>query len=208
MLIKDINGLPEEVGKSIPLDEKVYWNGKPNWRSFGYHSFGLKYFSIYFFVSALYAVSQIDSSFSFGAFFIKYTPYLISGILAGNILLLLAYISARHTCYVITQKRIVIRTGVALVFLLNMPFKNILSIDMKALARGRGNVIFKVQSKKRIPYLSCWPSVKSGSFLEPIPAFRSIRDIEKVGQIISEIAISNREENAVKVEKVSSGAAA
>jgi hypothetical protein len=204
----EIDRLPDEVGKSIPLGEKIYWNGKPNWKSFGYHAFGVKYFSIYFFVCALYSVSQIDSSFSFGAFFIKYAPYLISGILAGMILLFLAYLSARHTCYVITEKRIVIRTGVALVFLLNMPLKNILSIDMKALTKGQGNVIFKVQSKKRIPYLSCWPSVKSGSFLEPIPAFRSIRDIEKIGKLISEIAILNREENATKVETETSGAVA
>ena len=203
-----INRLPDEVGKSIPSGEKIFWNGKPNWKSFGYHAFGVKYFSIYFFVCALYAVSQIDAIFSFGAFFTKFIPYLISGILAGTILLLLSYFSARHTCYVITEKRIVIRTGVALVFLLNMPFKNILSIDMKTLAQGRGNVIFKVQSKKRIPYLSCWPSVKSGSFFEPIPAFRSIRDIEKIGQIISEIAILTNEENITKAQKETSGAVA
>jgi hypothetical protein len=208
MVTNEINRLPDEVGKAIPLEEKIYWTGKPNWKSFGYHAFGIKYFLIYFFVCALYAVSQIESSFSFERLLINYTPYLVSGTLAAMIIFLLAYFSARHTCYVITEKRIVIRTGVALVFLLNMPFKNILSIDMKVLAQGRGNLTFKVRSKKRIPFFSCWPSVKAGVFLEPVPAFRSIMDIEKVGQTISEIALLNREENNPKIEKENSGAAA
>jgi hypothetical protein len=208
MAIEEINGLPEEVGKSIPSGETICWVGKPDWKSFGYHAFGVKYFLIYFFVCGLYTVSQIEPTFSLKEFLISYTPYLISGIFAAMILLFLAYFAARHTCYVITEKRVVIRTGVALVFLLNMPFKNILSIDTKALAQGRGNVIFKVQSKKRIPYLSCWPSVKVGNFLEPIPAFRSIVDMEEVGRIISEIAILNFEETVGDVEKENSGAAA
>jgi hypothetical protein len=197
-----------KLGSLYLWKKKICWVGRPDWKSFGYHAFGLKYFLIYFFICAFYAVSQIESTFSFGELFIKYNPYLLSGTFAGAIVLLLAYIAARHTCYVITEKRIVIRTGVALVFLLNMPFKNILSIDTKPLAKGRGNVIFKVQSKKRIPYLSCWPSVKVGNFLEPIPAFRSIMALEKVGQIISETAILNHEENVGKVEKENSGAAA
>jgi hypothetical protein len=50
MMVKEINGLPEEVGKSIPSEEKIYWVGKPNWKSFSYQAFGIRYLLIYFFI--------------------------------------------------------------------------------------------------------------------------------------------------------------
>ena len=203
-----LDRLPKEFGKSIPSEEKICWDGSPDWRSFGYQVFGIKYLFIYFIVTALYAVSQIESSFSFSAFSINYLPYFLSGVFAGSILLVLAYVAARHTYYVITERRIVIRTGVALVFLLNVPFKNILSIDKQVLARGRGNIAFKAKSKKRIPYFSCWPSVRSGSFVEPVPAFRSITDIEHVGKIVANIASENPLEDEKIPTKESVGAVA
>ena len=202
------DGLPDEVGKSIPDSEEILWYGKPNWKSFGYQAFGVKYLLFYFFITAFYAVSQTNPAFSFGAFLTQYVPFLISGFFAGLILFLLSYIAARHTCYVITEKRIVIRTGVALVFLLNVPFKNILSIDKKILSKGIGDLCFQAQSKKRIPYLSCWPSLRSTSFLEPIPAFRSISDVEEIGNLVGEIAKQNREQKPINVKSVRPGVAA
>ena len=64
MLVKEIKGLPEEVGKSIPSDEKIYWFGKPNWKSLAYQAFGIRYLLIYFLICALYSVSKIEMVFS------------------------------------------------------------------------------------------------------------------------------------------------
>ena len=203
-----LNRLPNEVGRSIPDGERVCWIGKPNWISFGFNAFGIKYLVVYFILSAFYAISQIELVFSFGAFIGEYISFIVSGIIAGLILFLLAYFAAQHTCYVITEKRLVIRTGIALVFLLNVPLKNVTSIDKQSLLRGYGNLSFKPQSKKRIPYFSCWPSVRGGSFLEPIPTFRSIANIEAIGDIVGEMAEKNRERKDLKVKAVNSGVAA
>ena len=202
------NCLPDEVRKAIPVGEMIRWCGRPNWKSLGYHAFGVKYLTVYLILSALYAVSQTNSPFRFGAFTVQYLPYIMSGIFASIILFVLAYLAARHTCYVITEKRVVIRTGIALVFLLNVPFKNVVSIDLQRLANGSGNLSFKAQSKKRIPYLSCWPSVRSGSLLQPVPAFRSILSIEEIGKICGELAEYHRVEREKNGESLNSGAAA
>ena len=204
----EFHRLPEEVGKSIPAGENICWEGKPDWKSFGYHSFGIKYLIFYFVISAFYAVSQLELAFSFSSFLVRYIPFVISGVIAGIILYLLAYLIASHTCYVITEKRVVIRTGVALVFLLNIPLNKVVSIDKQSLTRGRGNLSFKSQFKKRIPYFSCWPSVKNGSFLEPVPAFRSVANVEEVGKIVSEMAESNRPLEKKSIKVVNSGVAA
>ena len=115
----ELSRLPEEIRKSISVGERLIWTGKPDWKSFGYQVFGIKYLGIYFLISAFYVISQVQLSLS--AFLAEYIPFIISGLLAAAILLCLAYVTARHTCYVLTEKRIIIRTGVALVFLLNVP---------------------------------------------------------------------------------------
>ena len=208
MTVNEINGLPEEVGKSIPSDEKIYWVGKPNWKSFSYQAFGIKYLLIYFLICALYSVSKIEMVFSFSIFVTNYIPFLVSGLLAGAILISIAYLEAKHTVYVITERRIVIRTGVALVFLLNAPFKKIISIDRQTLSQGQGNISFRTDSRKRIPYLSCWPSVRPWSFLLPSPAFRSIPDIAAVEIIIADLAALNLENKGIKEKSGNDGVAA
>ena len=203
-----INRLPDEVGRSIPKGERVCWTGKPNWISFGFHAFGIKYILIYFIVSAFYAISQIELVFSFKAFIGEYISFVVSGMIASLILFMLSYFSAQHTYYVITEKRLVIRTGIALVFLLNVPLKNVISIDKQSLFYGYGNLSFKPQSKKRIPYFSCWPSVRRGSFLNPVPTFRSIANIEQIGKIVGDLAEKNREGKDLNLKVVNSGVAA
>ena len=208
MTSDELKHLPNEVGKMIPDGEKIYWSGMPNWRSFGYHAFGIKYLIFYLIFCAFYSVTQINGGFNFSTFFGKYLPFIISGLFAGMMLFFLAYVAASHTCYVLTEKRIVIKTGVALVFLLNLPLKNVVSIDKKTLAQGRGNLSFKAQSKKRIPFLSCWPSVRGGSFFEPIPTFRSIANIDYIGTLVGEVAEKNRKQKKITAKPVGSGVAA
>ena len=188
----ELSRLPEEVRKSIPSGEKIYWCGQPDWVSLGYCCYGIKYLIFYFLVSAFYVVYKIVTPLTLETFLSLYSSYLFSGFLAGMILFGIAFLSARHTCYIITEKRIVIRTGVALVFLLNLPFKNILSIDRQKLTKNRGNIAFTVRSRKRIPYLSCWPSVKGRGFLSPIPAFRSISDVEAIERLVGAMAEKNQ----------------
>jgi hypothetical protein len=94
----------------------------------------------------------MNESFLLAGFIVLFYPYLISGILAGLVLSLLAYFQAINTSYVITEKRIVIRSGAALIFLLNAPFKKIASIDKQLLKNGTLNVSFSPISKKRIPF--------------------------------------------------------
>ena len=91
---------------------------------------------------------------------------------------------------------------------MNVPFKNVISIDKQSLYYGVGNLSFKTQSKKRIPYFSCWPSVRSGSFLETIPTFRSIANIEEIGNLVGEMAEKNRERKDLNINSVNSGAPA
>ena len=178
------NGLPSDVASAIPPSEKILWIGKPDWKSLAYHAFFLKYLLIYLLLAAVYSVSVYGKDIDLGLFFVSFTPYLLSGVLAGSVISFIAFLQSKNTVYVLTEKRIIIRSGIALIFLLNAPLKNIESIDRQFLRNGCGNISFSTTSKKRIPFLSCWPSVRPWSFISPKPAFRSVPEISELETII------------------------
>ena len=191
--------LSPEIRGLIPQGEKIVWADRPDWMSLAYRSFGLKYLIGYFAICALYVAANIDGAFEAKIFLLRYLPFVISGCIAGIILTLIAYFEAIYTDYVLTERRVIIKSGVALVFVLNAPFKKIESIDRQSLSKGRGNIAFSVLSARRLPYFSCWPSVKPWSLRSPIPSFRSIREVAKVELLLVEIAKSNNEVNKVEV---------
>ena len=176
--------LTKEIEKSVPPNEKVLWTGRPNWVSLAYRAYGLKYFLFYFLITCLYCAATLEGDFSWMALLIDFVPFLISGTLAALILTFLAFISSNHTYYVLTDHRVVIQTGIALVFLLNMPIKNIQSVDRQNLRKGCGNISFSSETGKRIPFFSCWPSVRPGYFVRPKPSFRCVENILEVEEIL------------------------
>lgn len=199
-----MNNLPIEVTSAIPAEEKLLWSGRPDWRGLAYQSFGLKYLILYFIGGAFYAISKMDRTFSLDVFLMSFYPYFLSGLLAGIVLSAIAYFQAINISYVITEKRVIIRSGAALIFLLNAPFKKISSIDKQKLRNGMVNISFTTISRKRIPYLSCWPSVKPWSIFNPKPAFRCIQwgnELEKIMLDAAENQISKETQSKDSVTK-------
>ena len=80
-------------------------------------------------------------------------PYIISSFLAVLLLIAVGVSQVLPTVYVITSKRVIIRSGLALIFMLNVPFDKIVSIDKNIYSDGCGNISFKLLSKSRIPFL-------------------------------------------------------
>tara|TARA_B100001057_G_scaffold499850_1_gene612139 strand:+ start:633 stop:1256 length:624 start_codon:yes stop_codon:yes gene_type:complete len=185
MEIKNFNNLPNDISSSIPEGENVLWYGKPDWRILSWYVFGLRYLFIYLFFSILIVFYKPRDYLHITDFFIQWLPYLISIFFVGCLFMVLSYIQSRTTHYVITDKRIIIKTGSALIFFLNAPFKRIMSIDRQQLRFGSGNISFETISKKRIPFFSSWPSVRPWYFTKPQPCFRCINNVKNVEALLS-----------------------
>jgi len=63
MSLCDRDQLLPEVREAVPKNEKIQWTGRPEWKSFAYQSFGLKYLIAYFVISGLYVAASMDQSF-------------------------------------------------------------------------------------------------------------------------------------------------
>ena len=88
--------------------------------------------------------------------------------------------------YVITEKRIIIKNGAALAFMISVPFKKIVAVNLQKRLAGVGTISFELSSDKRVPYISCWPSVRPWFFKRTQPAFACISGVEDVGILIKD----------------------
>ncbi|NJS14827.1 MAG: PH domain-containing protein [Sphingopyxis sp.] len=90
----------------------------------------------------------------------------------------------RTTVYTLTNKRIVLRVGVALNKCINLPLSEIEAANLKALSDGHGNIVLQLKGMPRLGYLMLWPHARSLRFVRPQPMLRAIPDARRVAQLL------------------------
>ena len=205
------NTPPKDILSVIPKDEKIIWYGKPDIRRFCLTALGLKYIFIYLIIIFCSIIYSRSGDLNFIKIIEVLFPYIISSFLAVLLLIAVGVSQVLPTVYVITSKRVIIRSGLALIFMLNVPFDKIVSIDKNIYRDGCGNISFKLLSKSRIPFFASWPSVRPWFFSNPQPTFRCIADVEIIALKLSEAARSRISEinlsnsNAIKNVNIQDG---
>ena len=53
-----------------------------------------------------------------------------------------------------------------------------------------GTISFELSSGKRVPYISCWPSVRSWKFKKTEPAFSCIENVDQVATILRKLVLA------------------
>ena len=106
-----VRGLPGD----LPAGEEILWQGAPDWRVFLRSALKSRWIIGYFVAIALVALANG----SFGGALAS----VISGVLAIGLLAVYAVLVARTTVYTITNRRVVLRIGVALNKCINLPLK-------------------------------------------------------------------------------------
>ncbi len=162
----------------IPPGERVLWFGRPEPTSLWRRAYRADWVGAWFIVMTLWNFATSDSPF---AGLVSALRTLGLGASALAILGLLAWASARTTLYVVTEQRLVVKTGIALPLFINVPYKQILSANVSAYGDGTGIVTVGLTNEQRIPYLVLWPSARPLRFARPEPALRCIPRAAEVG---------------------------
>lgn len=172
--------LPED----IPDGEHVLWFGKPDVVSLARRAFRAEIVAIYFGVMSLwnFATEAMDHGVMAGLSAAGKT--LAAGTLGLALLFFLAWLSARTTLYVITNKRIVMKVGIALPVFFNIPFKTIASASLRTFADSSGDIPVAIAPPQRIAYLHLWPHARPFRFKQPEPTLRCVPDASKVAAIL------------------------
>jgi Bacterial PH domain len=169
-----VPGLPEQ----LPEGEHIIWQGSPNWRGMAKGPFHIRGVSIYFAILAGMAGAS-GSLLGLGL--------TVAGGAAGVALLaLLGWLSARTTIYTITNKRVVMRFGMALQKCINLPLTSIGSAGLSLDRAGRGNIPLRLCGAHRLGYLQFWPHARPWRVAQPEPMLRAVPDGAKVAEILAQ----------------------
>lgn len=178
-----IRGLPG----LLPPGERLVWQGAPDWLPLARRTFLGDAVAVYF---AVLMAWRLLEGFVEGAGLVEgviWALWLVPVAAAALAVIgVLGWATARSTVYTITSRRVVMRVGVALSITLNVPFKRIVSADMKALPGNYGDIALRIGGDDRFAYLAIWPHARPWHFTNPQPMLRAVPDAAAVARVLAE----------------------
>lgn len=162
--IEPIPGLPG----NLPPGESIIWQGSPDWQTLARAVFHTRLVAVWFvFVASL--------AFVGGGTGLKGAVVTLAVASLGlGILYFLARASARSTIYTLTNRRVVMRFGVALPKCINLPLKAIGSADVRVLGNGHVDIVMRPTQRFPLGWLQMWPHVQPWKVAEPQPMLRAV----------------------------------
>jgi hypothetical protein len=110
------------------------------------------------------------------------------GACAAGLFALYAWLIARTTVYTITNRRLVMRFGIALPITVNVPFSRIQSAAVKCLKDGSGDIPLTLDDSHRVSYVVLWPHIRPWKFRRPEPMLRGLPNAMPVADILADAA--------------------
>ncbi len=159
-----IRGLPGH----LPAGEVILWQGSPAWKRLALSAFHVRGVAFYF--AALASFGVIQGSWR-GALIT-----VAVGIAGLGLLALLSWASARTTIYTLTNRRVVLRMGIALPKCINLPLTQIGSADLALHADDTGDISLKLTGSQRLGYAALWPHARPWKLAAAQPMLRAVPD--------------------------------
>lgn len=166
--VEPVRGLPGR----LPPGESILWQGAPDWWTLAKTAFHVRAVAAYFVLLALFGFA---AGSPVGA-----VTTLVAGLACLALLFVLAFATARMSIYTLTDRRVVLRIGVALPKYLNLPLVQVESVDLRRQGGGRGDVALVMSGATKLGYLLLWPHARPFQLRRPIPMLRAVPDAEAV----------------------------
>ena len=177
-----VRGLPGH----LPAGEHILWQGAPDWRTLARTALHTHLIGGYF---ALLATWNVGSAIAAGTPVVQAIGSgvltLVAGAMAIGLLTFYAWLAARSTVYTLTNKRFVLRHGVALSKCFNIPYGAVATAGLKLDGKGVGDIPMGLAGDAKIAYPHLWPHVRPWSFVNPQPMMRALPDAAAVAERLS-----------------------
>lgn len=170
----------------LPAGETLLWQGRPEPAGLATRGLGLRGLAAYF---GGLMLLQGGIGFSQGGGVMEVGGgLLISAGIGLFCLALLRWIgraAARASIYTITDKRVVLRIGIALPMIINIPFTVIGGVARAAQPDGTEDVVLDIIRPARLSWIALWPHVSLGSIFSPRPVLRALPQAEGAAQMLA-----------------------
>lgn len=182
----------EGIGEPLPEGETLLWQGRPEFRSILREAFHVRALLVYFGLLAMVPVYLAWSgSAPSGIPVAAQVAWLVvlGGLLVG-IAALLALLTVRTTVYAVTDRRVIFKIGIALPAIINMPMDKVGGLWVRRHRDGTGDIALTPRGTRGIGYILLWPHARPWKLSTPEPMFRSLPDVERVGELLREAVLA------------------
>ena len=180
--IEPVHGLPEE----LPAGEGILWQGGPRWWPLARRALHLKGLAIYFAMLVAWRVaSALADGATAGEAAMAPLTLLAMAIISLGLLTLIGRLQAGSAVYTITNRRIVLRVGVALPMTVNIPFDTVQSAALRRHSDGTEDIILTLLPGQRASWVALWPHLRPWHLSRPAPMLRAIPVSSGAAQVVA-----------------------
>ena len=169
---------PRGLPAALPLGERVLWQGAPGPAALARGAFHARGTALYFagLTALALAVALARGEVPGAALALA-----IGGGVAVGLLALFGWIAARTTVYTLTDRRLVLRIGMALPMSVNLPLAQIAAVDLSE----RGDIALRMTGGAAIGWLMLWPHARPWRLARPEPMLRCLPDAPEAARAIA-----------------------
>ena len=177
-----VPGLPQE----LPEGEHILWQGRSEYSSLATSTLHLKKLAGYFAaLLALRVALKMGDGVPLAEALSGSLGLVVLAVVALGLLAYYAKRAAAASMFTITDRRIVLRCGVAVPVTVNLPYTIIDSAELRLHNDGSGDISIRTDRKSRASYVLLWPMVKPFRWFNVQPVLRGIRNAESVAETLA-----------------------
>ena len=182
----------------LPPGEHILWQGSPDWRALALTAFHTRLVAGYFALLVLWALaSAVAGGIASPADFVGVALTLVLGTIGVGLLHLLAWGSARTTIYTLTNRRIVLRIGIAVPKCINLPLGMIATVGLAARVDGSGDLPLAITGAPKLGYLALWPHARPWRIVTPQPMLRAVPEAARIAGLIARTCLAASPEGRI-----------
>lgn len=175
----------------LPAGETILWQSAPAEKRMGASIFHYRWLMLYVagaMVLAMFGARQ--SGYPFGQALAMATLAIPLAAIGFALLEAIGRLSARASTYTLTNRRLILKIGIALDMTVSIPLSAVTDAAIRH-GRGRsGDIALTVKDTGGVGYVGLWPHARPWHYSVPSPMLRALPDVEHAAMIIGDALIA------------------
>ena len=181
----------------LPPGERVLWSGAPEPRLVAIHVYHLRALALYF--AGLFALWALPEwrQVPMHDFVRMASLWALFACVVLGFFYWMAWMTARTSTYVLTDRRLAMRVGIAFELTVNFPLTLVASAGMRRFRDGSGQIALTLAPETRVAYIAIWPHVRVFHLNHPQPVLRALAHPEQVAALLQQAVRAVGDETVV-----------
>lgn len=175
------------IDEPLPPGEELLWTGKPTVSGQLRHGLFLRVAAAWLVVAALLPTlrgTAVEGSTAAHLVWVGVVGLIVLAMAAGW-----AWLVRRTTIYAVTDRRVVMRIGVALPSVLNIPLDQLSGAARRGYGDGSGEITLPLAERSELGWALLWPHVRPWRVTRAEPALRWIENVDEVASLLTAAAV-------------------